>query len=60
MLFQEMDILYSSYHTRLYLPLWTSQAEVAGVIFSDPDSAPVPTFLNPDPGPCTGAEIFQL
>jgi len=25
------------------------QAEVAGVTFSDSDSAPVPKFLNPDP-----------
>jgi len=30
-------------------------AEVAGVTFSNPNSAPVPKFLNPDPGP----EVFQ-
>jgi len=32
--------------------------EVAGVTFSDSDSAPVPQFLNPDSGPDT--EIFQI
>jgi len=31
-------------------------AEVAGVTFSDSDSAPVPKFFNPNPGP----EIFQM
>jgi len=31
-------------------------SEVAGVTFSDSDSALVPKFLNPDPGP----EIFQI
>jgi len=31
-------------------------AEVAGVTFSDSDSAPIPKFLNPDPGP----EIVQI
>ena len=30
-------------------------AEVAGVTLSNPNSAPVPKFLNPDPGP----EVFQ-
>jgi len=29
---------------------------MAGVTFSDSDSAPVPKFLNPDPGP----KIFQI
>jgi len=29
---------------------------VAGVTLSDSDSAPVPKFLNPDPG----EEIFQI
>jgi len=33
-------------------------AEVAGVTFSDSDSAPVPKFLNPEPGP--GPEIFEI
>jgi len=30
-------------------PFW--KAEVGAVAFSDYDSAPVPTFLNPDPSP---------
>ena len=30
--------------------------EVAGITFSDSGSAPVPKFLNPDPGPA----IFQI
>ena len=34
----------------------TRPLEVAGVTFSDSDSAPVPKFLNPDPGPA----IFQI
>jgi len=33
-------------------------AEVAGVIFSDSDSAPVPKFLNPGPHP--GPAILQI
>jgi len=34
----------------------TRLPEVAGVTFSDSESAPVPKFLNPDPGPA----IFQI
>jgi len=34
----------------------TSLTEVAGVTFSDSDTAPVPKFLNLD----LGAEIFQI
>jgi len=35
---------------------FVSIAEVAGVTFSDSDSALVPKFLNPDPG----SDIFQF
>jgi len=33
-------------------------AELGGINFSDSDSAPVPKFFNPDPGP--GGKIFQI
>jgi len=34
------------------------ESEVAGVTFSDSDSAPVPKFLNPGPDP--DPPIFQI
>jgi len=40
-----------SFHAYLFFTNGYKMAEVAGVTFSNSDSAPVPKFLNPGPNP---------